>query len=66
MNSKGKGSVDESTQMKVGRGSGIIENNRSRKGVKKNIHKSVEYSTINHNVTTAFTIIFGMCKRESI
>jgi hypothetical protein len=30
--------------MKVGRGSIIIENNRSRKGVKKNIHKSVEYS----------------------
>jgi len=52
--------------MKVGRGSGIIEKNISRRGVEKSKEKSVEYSAIGCKVATTFIIIFRMCRREGI
>jgi hypothetical protein len=52
--------------MKARGGSGIVEKNRSRRGVKKSKNKSVEYSTIGYKVTVTFIIIFGMCRREGI
>jgi hypothetical protein len=52
--------------MKVGGGSGIVENNRSKKGVEKSRKKSVEYSIVGYKVTATFIIIFRMCRREGI
>ncbi len=52
--------------MKAGRGSGIVEKNRSKKGVEKSREKSVEYSTVGYKVTATFIIIFRMCRREGI
>jgi hypothetical protein len=52
--------------MKAGRGSGIVEKNRSKKGVEKSREKSVEYSTVGYKVTATFIIIFRRCRREGI
>jgi hypothetical protein len=53
--------------MKVGKGSNIIEKNKSRRGVEKSKEKmTVEYSAIGCKVTATFIIIFGMCKRKGI
>jgi hypothetical protein len=66
-NSKGKGSAEECAQIQVGRINGIAEKNRNKRGVEKNAYRRcVEYSTVNCKVTTAFIIIFGMCRREGI
>jgi len=66
MNNKGKESVKEWAQTKVGGGSEIAENNRNRRGVEKSRKRNVEYSTIGCKIATAFIIIFGMCKRQGI
>jgi hypothetical protein len=52
--------------MKVGGGSILVEKNKSRKGVEKNIKRSVEYSIVGCKVVIAFIIIFGMCRREGV
>jgi hypothetical protein len=53
--------------MKVGGGSGIVEKNKSRRVVNENKEKRcVEYSVVGYEVTVAFIIIFGMCKREGV
>jgi hypothetical protein len=53
--------------MKVRGGSGIVEKNRSRKGVEKSTkRRSVEYSTVVCKVVAAFIMIFGMCKKEGV
>ncbi len=44
MNSKGKRSVEKRTHTKARRGNGIVEKNRSRRGIEKSIDMSVEYS----------------------
>jgi hypothetical protein len=49
-----------------GRGSGIVEKNKSRKGVNKSKERSVEYSTIGYKVTATFIIIFKMCRKEGV
>jgi len=67
MNNKGKGSVEEWTQMK-GRGEGeIVDKNKSRRGVEKSKERrSVEYSIVGCKVIAAFIIIFEMCRREGV
>jgi hypothetical protein len=53
--------------MKARIGSGIVEENRSRKGVAKSSEKRhVEYSTIGCDVVIVFIIIFKMCRREGV
>jgi len=53
--------------MKLGGGSEIVENNRSRRQVeKRKKRKSGKYSTIDCKVVTAFIIIFRMCRREGV
>jgi hypothetical protein len=52
--------------MKLRKGNGIVEKNRNRRGVEKNIDMSVEYSTIGCKVNAAFIIILRMCRRENI
>jgi hypothetical protein len=53
--------------MKIGGGRGIVENNKSRKGVKKSRKgRRVEYLVIGYKVTSAFIIIFRMCRREGV
>ncbi len=48
-------------------GTKTVENNRNRRGVEKSIERRhVEYSIGGCKVTTAFIIIFGMCKKEGI
>jgi hypothetical protein len=42
---------------KVGRGSKIVEKNRSRRGVEKSRERSVEYSTVGCKVAITFIII---------
>jgi hypothetical protein len=66
VNSKGKGSLEEWTQTKVGGGSRIVDNNISKRGVEKSKKKNVEYSAIGCKVVVAFIIISRMCKREGI
>ncbi len=65
-NSKGKRSVEYWTQTKVGGGSGIVEKNKIRKGVKKSREKNVEYSAIGYKVVATFIIIFRMCRKEDL
>jgi hypothetical protein len=51
--------------MKVGRGNGIVEKNKSRRGVENSRERRlVEYSTIGCKVIVVF--IIKMCKREGI
>jgi hypothetical protein len=52
--------------MKVGGGRGILEENISRRGVKKNRERSVEYSAVGCKVIVTFVIIFRMCGREGV
>jgi hypothetical protein len=53
--------------MKVGGRRGIVEKNKSRRGVEKSRkRRNVEYSTIGFKAIVAFIIIFRMCKREGI
>jgi hypothetical protein len=53
--------------MKAGRGSGIVENKKSRGVIEKNRERRrVEYSTIGCEVGIVFIIIFKMCKRKSV
>jgi hypothetical protein len=47
--------------MKARKGRGIVENNRSKRGVEKSKERSVEYSVVGFKVVVAFIIIFGMC-----
>ncbi len=66
MNNKGKGNTEEWAQTKIGGGRGIVEKNKSWRGVEKNIEKNVEYLAVGCKVTTTFIIIFGMCRREGV
>jgi hypothetical protein len=53
--------------MKVGGGSGIVEKNKSKRGVEKSRERRcVEYSTIGYKVAFTFIIIFRMCRREGV
>jgi hypothetical protein len=52
--------------MKARGGSGIVEKNKSRRGVEKSKKKNVEYSVIGYKVIVTFIIIFGMCRREGV
>jgi hypothetical protein len=53
--------------MKVRIGSGIVEKNKSRRAVEKNIkRRHVEYSTIGCEVAITFIIIVGKCRRKNI
>jgi len=53
--------------MKAKRGSSIVENNKSRRGVEKSKkRRNVEFSIVSYKVATAFIIIFGMFRREGI
>jgi hypothetical protein len=53
--------------MKARGGSGIVEKNKSRRGVEKSRERRcVKYSTVCYKVATTFIIIFGMCKREGV
>jgi hypothetical protein len=52
--------------MKAGGRSGIVEKNKSRRGVENNKERSVEYTTIGYKLITAFIIFFEMCRREGI
>jgi hypothetical protein len=53
--------------MKVRGGSGIIENNRNKRGVgKSRKRRHVEYLAISRKVATTFIIIFEMCRKEAI
>jgi hypothetical protein len=48
-------------------GRGIIEKNKSRRGVEKSKErKNVEYSTIGYKVVVTFIIIFKMCRMEGV
>jgi hypothetical protein len=51
--------------MKVGGGSGIVENIRSKRGVEKSKKINVKYLAIGCKVIIAF-IIFGMCRKEDM
>jgi hypothetical protein len=52
--------------MKVGGGNKIVEKNRSKRRIEKSKERSVEYLTVGCKVTTAFIIIFKMCRREGV
>ncbi len=52
--------------MKVGGGSGIVKNNRSRRGVEKSRKRSVEYLAVGCKVVLAFITIFEMCRKRHI
>jgi hypothetical protein len=53
--------------MKVGEGRGIVEKNRSRRGLEKSRERtSVEYFVVGCEVAATFIIIFGMCRRKGI
>jgi hypothetical protein len=53
--------------MKAGGGSGILEKNRSRRGVEKRKEKGpVEYSVVSCKLVVAFIVIFGMWRRKSV
>ncbi len=65
-NSKGKISIEEWTQMKVG-GNGIVEKKKSKRGVENNKKKRlVEYLDVGYKVIVALIINIGMCKREGV
>jgi hypothetical protein len=64
---KGEGTIEEWAQTKIGRRNKTIEKKRSKRKVEKNKEfKSVEHSTICSKVTTTFTIIFIMWRRQNI
>jgi len=53
--------------MKAGGGNGIVEKNKSRRGVENNRKRRlVEYSTVGYKVVATFIINIGMCKREGV
>jgi hypothetical protein len=53
--------------MKVGGGSGIVEKNKSKKGVEKSKkRRRVEYLAVDCKVVATFIIIFGMCIRKNV
>ncbi len=53
--------------MKARGGSGIVEKNKSRKGVEKSTkRKLVKYLIIGCKVVVTFIIIFRMCRKEGI
>jgi hypothetical protein len=52
--------------MKARGGRGIVEKNRSRRGLEKSRERSVEYLVIGCKVAATFIIIFGMCRREGV
>ncbi len=63
MNSKRKGNAKEWVQTKARRGTRIVENNKSRRGVEKSRErKNVEYLVVGYKVVVAF----GMCRNEGI
>jgi hypothetical protein len=66
-NNKGKGSAKEWAQTKAVTGSGIIENNKNRRGVEKNKkRRCVEYLAVGCKVVSAFIIIIEMCRKEGV
>jgi hypothetical protein len=65
-NNKGKGSSKEWAQTKTKGRSGIVEKNKSRRGVEKSkMWRRVEYLVIGCKVVATFIIIFGMCRRKA-
>ncbi len=64
---KEKKTIEEWTQTKARGGNGIVENNKSRKGVENSKKRRlVEYSAVGYRVAAAFIINVGMCKREGV
>jgi len=53
--------------MKTRGGNGIVEKNKSRRGVENSREKRlVEYSIVGYEVVAAFIINVIMCKREGV
>jgi hypothetical protein len=52
--------------MKARGGGGILERNKSKRGIKSIKRKNLEYTTIGYKVVVTFIIIFRVCKREGV